>query len=161
MINSVTLYLGIPLLVAIGVIVVVLRRRGIVLLAGAMALVSLILSLGSTLYVGGHDTHLPLPFVVLAHLPLTQGILSTRFSLYTILFGAAIVAIGIDALHQRIVTSPSLGRFTVRQRTMAAIGVSMTIALIVALPTLPLHQQTTSATDASPFFFPRGFEEYP
>lgn len=152
LLNSKMMYLGIPLVVAIGVIVVLLRRCGIVRLAGAMTLISLILSLGSTLYIGGHDTHLPLPFIVLANLPLTQGFASTRFSLYTILFGSAIVAIGIDALYQRLVTSRYLGRFTMRRRAIAAIGVSMTIALIVALPTLPLHQQPTSATDASPLF---------
>ena len=104
--------LGIPLVVAIAVIVFVLRRRGIVQLAGALTLISLILSLGSTLYVGGHDTHIPLPFVVLAHLPLTQGFLSSRFSLYTILFGSAIVAIGVDALHHRVVTSRRLSGIT-------------------------------------------------
>jgi hypothetical protein len=152
LINSVTMYLGIPLLVAIGVIVVVLRRCGVVLLAGVLALVTLILSLGSTLYIGGHDTHLPLPFVVLVHLPLTQGFLSTRFSLYTILFGSAIVAIGLDVLHHRLVTSRRLGGFTRCRREFVAIGVTMAIALIVAVPTLPLHQQSTSATDASSLF---------
>jgi hypothetical protein len=152
LLNSATMYLGIPLVVAIGVIVVLLRKRGIVLLAGALTIISLILSLGSTLYVGGHDTHLPLPFIVLAHLPLAQGILSTRFSLFTILFGSAIVAIGIDVVHRRVVTSRYLGRIAMRWREVAAIGVSMTIALIVALPTLPSRQQPTSATDAFPLF---------
>ena len=42
--SSATMYLGIPLVVAIGVIVVILRRCGIVVLAGAMTLISLILS---------------------------------------------------------------------------------------------------------------------
>ena len=152
LLNSATMYLGIPLVVAIGVIVVILRRCGIVVLAGAMTLISLILSLGSTLYIGGHDTHLPLPFIVLAHLPLTQGILSTRFSLYTILFGAAIVAIGIDVLHRRVVSSRYLRQITTRRRVVVATGVSVTVALIAALPTLPLNQQSTSATGASPVF---------
>ena len=152
LLNAPTTYLGVPLVLALGIIVVLMRRRGIVQLAAAMTLISLILSLGSTLYIGGHDTHVPLPFDVLTHLPLTQGFVSSRFSLYTILFGSAIVAIALDALHQRIVTSRHLGRFTMRQRAMAAIGVSMTIAIIIALPTLPLHQQPASATDASPLF---------
>jgi len=153
LLNSATMYLGIPLVVAIGVIVVLLRRCGIVLLAGAMTLISLILSLGSTLYIGGHDTHLPLPFIVLTHLPLAQGLASTRLSLYTILFGAAIVAIGIDVLHRRVVTSRYLRRITTRRREVVATGVSLAIALILALPTLPLQAQPTSATDASPLFF--------
>ena len=152
LLNSRTLYLGIPLLVAIGVIVVLLRKRGIVLLAGTMTLISLILSLGSTLYIGGHDTRLPLPFTVLAHLPLVQGFLSSRFSLYTILFGSVVVAIGIDALYHHMITSRHLDRFTVRGREIVAVGVSMGIALIVALPTLPSQAQSTTATDVSPLF---------
>ena len=162
LINSVTMYLGIPLLVAIGVIVVVLRRRGIVLLAGAMTLVSLILSLGSTLYVGGHDTHLPLPFVVLVHLPLTQGFLSTRFSLYTILFGAAIVAIGIDALHQRMVTSRHLGRFTVRRENDGGHRSHDDHCTHRCSPHIAIASTDDVCDRRIPLFLlPRGFEEYP
>ena len=138
------MYLGIPLLVAIGVIVVVLRRRGIVQLAGALTLVSLILSLGSTLYVGGHDTHLPLPFAVLVHLPLTQGFLASRFSLYTILFGCS------DRRHRSRCApsppghlSPSGWGHSAPKRSSWPSEQRMTIALIVAVPTLPLHQQPT------------------
>jgi hypothetical protein len=152
LINSTPLYVGLPFVASIVVVVVLLRKRGLVLLAGAMALVSLLLSLGSTLYVGGKDTHFPLPFTVLAHLPLTQGLLSTRFSLYTIFFGAMIVAIGIDALHVRLATSPRLGRTALRRRELVAIGISMAVALIIALPILPSHQADTRATGASPFF---------
>ncbi len=152
LLNSATMYLGLPLILAIGAIVVLLRRRGIVQLAGALTGISLILSLGSPLYVGRQDTHLPLPFVVLAHLPLTQGFLPTRFSLYTILFGSAIVAIGLDALHHRVVTSRRLGGISPRARELVATGVLMAGALVIALPTLPLHQQASSATGASEFF---------
>ncbi len=134
LLNSATMYLGLPLILAIGAIVVLLRRRGIVQLAGALTGISLILSLGSPLYVGSHDTHLPLPFVVLAHLPLTQGFLPTRFSLYTILFGSPIVAIGLDALHHRVVTSRRLGGISPRTRELVATGVLMAGALVIALP---------------------------
>lgn len=152
LLDAATMYLGIPLLVAIGVIVLLLRRRGIVQLAGAMTVISLILSLGSTLYVGGHDTHVPLPFAVLVHLPLTQGFLASRFSLYTILFGSAIVAIGLDALHRRLIISRQLGGFTRHRREFVALGVTMITALVIALPMLPLGQQPSSATGATPFF---------
>jgi hypothetical protein len=152
LLNSASMYLGIPLVVALGVIVACLRRRGIVQLAGAMTLISLILSLGSTLYIGGHDTGVPLPFLVLVHLPLTQGFLSTRFSLYTILFGSAIVAIGLDALYQRMRTSLRLAGIGRRRRELVAAGVTMTTALVIAIPMLPLHQEVSSPTGASPFF---------
>ena len=158
---SVTMYLGIPLLVAIGVIVVVLRRRGIVLLAGAMALVSLILSLGSTLYVAGHDTHVPLPFVVLVHLPLTQGFLSTRFSLYTILFGAAIVAIGMDTLYYRLGISLVLAGIAGAGERSWPAGVTMTTALVVADPDVAIASTADVANRRSPLFLDRrGHAEY-
>ena len=150
--NSVAMYLGIPLVVTIGIIVVLLRRCGIVLLAGVMTLISLSLSLGTTLYVGGRNTYLPLPFVIFTHLPLTQGFDSIRFSLYTILFGSMIVAIGIDTLHHHMITSRYLSGFTTRRRAIVAAGATMTIALIVALPTLPLNQHPISTTNASSVF---------
>jgi hypothetical protein len=155
LINAATMYLGIPLLVAVGVTVVLLRRRGIVQLAGAMTVISLILSMGSTLYVGGHDTHLPLPFVVLAHLPLTQGFLASRFSLYTILFASAIIAIGLDALHRRLVGSRRLDGLTRRRSELVVLGVTMIVALVIAIPMLPLGQQPSSATGASSLFSSR------
>ena len=152
LLNSAPMYLGIPLVVALGVIVACLRRRGIVQLAAAMTVISLILSLGSTLYIGGHDAYIPLPFLVLVHLPLTQGFLSTRFSLYTILFASAIVAIGLDALHQRVGTSLRLAGIGRRRRELVAAGVTMTTAFVIAIPMLPLQQQVSSPTGASPFF---------
>ena len=138
--------------VALGLTIVLLRRRGIVQLAGAMTVISLILSLGSTLYIGGHDTHLPLPFVVLAHLPLTQGFLASRFSLYTILFGSAIIAIGLDALHRRLVESRHLDGLSRSRRELVVLGITSIAALVIALPMLPLGQQSSSATGASPLF---------
>ena len=79
-------YLGVPLVVAEIVIVVWLRKRGIVVLAATMAVIAFILSLGSTLYIGSYDTHIPLPFKVLASLPYLDGLLAVRLSLFTSLF---------------------------------------------------------------------------
>jgi hypothetical protein len=152
LIHSTLMYVGLPFLVAVGLVVYLLRRRGIVVMAGALAAVALVLSLGSVLYVGGHDTHVPLPFVVLAHLPITDGFLSTRFSLFTVLFGAAIVALGIEALHRRILRSNRWDATSTRWKVALAAGVPMIVALIVALPLLPSSTLPTSATDASSFF---------
>ena len=99
------MYLGIPFVLTVGLVTVLLRRRGIVAMAGALAAISFVLSLGSALYVDGHDTHVPLPFAILANLPIVDGLLSVRFALYTGFFGAAVVAIGIDALHLRVANS--------------------------------------------------------
>ena len=135
-INSAAMYLGIPFILTVGLVVVLLRRRGIVVMAGVLAASSFVLSLGSTLYVGGHDTQVPLPFAVVAHVPIIDGLLSTRFALYTALFGAAVVAMGLDALHARLASSSvSSGR----SRRTGVIGVAVTLALavVVSVPLLP------------------------
>jgi hypothetical protein len=151
LVNASMMYLGLPLFVAVGVTVYVLRRRGIVLMAGGLAAVAFILSLGSVLYVGGHDTHVPLPFVVLAHLPVTNGFLSTRFSLFTVMLGAAIVAIGMDEIHRRLLRSPWEGRSAAWKVGIATL-VPLLVALAVALPVLPRSTRPTTAADASGFF---------
>ena len=72
--SSAPMYLGVPLVVVLAGIVVWLRRRPIVLLMGAMLVIAFILSLGSRLYIYGNDTKIPLPFIILAHLPFFDGL---------------------------------------------------------------------------------------
>jgi hypothetical protein len=149
--NASMTYMGIPLFVAIIVIVYLLRRRGIVLLCGVMAALSIVLSLGSVLYVNGHDTHVPLPFVVLANLPITQGLLATRFSLFTFLFGAVVVAIGVEELHGKLVEGRGAERLSPRQRQFLA-AASLLVVVAVALPMLPARTQSRSPVGESAFF---------
>ena len=146
--NSAMIFVGAPFLIAVVVTVIALRRRGIVLIAGLLSASSLLLSLGSYLYVGGHDTHIPLPFLVLAHLPLTDGFLSNRFSLYTVLFGSAILAMGIEAVYRRIaVASTNAGRPTL-WRVVAGTSLAVIIALAVGLPVLPSRSEQLSLSGA-------------
>ena len=99
---SYPLYLGLPLIVALVAFAVILRNRKTILFAGAMALIAFVLSLGSRLWVDGHETAIRLPFVVLAHLPLVGGSIPARYSLYTTLFAGAMFAIGLDELWARM-----------------------------------------------------------
>lgn len=147
-INSVAMYMGIPFFVAIGVTVFVLRRRGIVVMAGSLTACSLILSLGSTLYVDGHDTHMPLPFIVLAHLPGTDGLLSTRLSLFTVLFGSAVVAMGAEALYGYVVERTATGLHHPPFGKLIAFFLVALVVLVVGLPMLPNHTEQVSASGA-------------
>ncbi len=147
-VNSIMLYIGIPFFAAVFVTVFFLRRRGIVVMAGLLMAFSVILSLGSTLYVGGHDTHIPLPFIVLAHLPGTDGLLSTRFSLYTVLFGSAVLAIGIDALYRHITKQSEASPRSSLVRKAIALSVASVAVLVIGLPMLPLHTEQLSASGA-------------
>ena len=96
------LYLGIPLLVVLVVFAVVFRRRREILFAGILAAAAFVLSMGPQLWVDGHETPLPLPFLLLEHLPLLEGLMPSRLALYTALFAAVMMAIGLDDLWQRL-----------------------------------------------------------
>src|SRR5271166_345076 len=67
---SAPMYVGLPFAGAIVATVVWLRRRRVVVLAGVLTAVGFILSMGTTLYVNGHDTGILMPFDLLAHVPL-------------------------------------------------------------------------------------------
>ena len=113
---------------------------------------SFLLSLGSSLYIAGHDTHVPLPFLLLAHVPLVQGLLSTRFALYTAMFGSALMAIGTDALRLRVAEIRVWPVLSLRKRKIIAVIVSLAVVVAVALPQLPLHAQTSSPSEVPAFF---------
>ncbi len=147
-----SMYLGVPLFVAVVVTVVLLRRRGVVVLSAVMMVISLLLSLGTVLYVDGHNTHVPLPLQILTVFPVTEGFQSTRFSLFTALFGAAILAIGLEALHAKVLTAASTRRLTRRSRVMLAAVVPLALAVVVTLPLLPARPEQASATHESTFF---------
>jgi hypothetical protein len=144
------MYLGIPFFLAFIAIVIWLRRSQIVLLAGAMTVVALILSLGSTLHVDGRNTQLPLPFIFLAHIPLLDGLVASRFSLFTVLFGAGVLAIGLDRFYKRLRRSSRPEWLKQKSRTIFAVGVSLTLAVIVIAPSIPRHTQVTSSTQMAP-----------
>lgn len=146
--NATMMYVGIPLFVAVAVTVYLLRSKGIVLLAGLLAAVAFVLSLGSVLYVAGVDTHIPLPFVILANFPILEGLLSSRFSLFTDLFAAAVIAFGVEELHRRLLQREGGGS---RRRVLAAV-VPLVLVGVVALPILPAHVQKNTPTGEAAVF---------
>ena len=151
--SAAALYVGLPFVLAVAGTVVWLRKRGIVLLAGVMTAVSFLLSLGSTLYIGGHDTHLPLPYIVLAHLPLVQGLDPLRFGLFTCLFGGAVVAFGLDEVHRRWCDNHRPAVTTLpRRQQITRLTVVVAVAIIVVLPVLPRNAQPVVRSNASPLF---------
>jgi len=146
--NSAMIYIGIPFFLAVIVTVLILWRHGIVLIAGLLAACSLILSLGSVLYVAGHDTHIPLPFIVLAHLPGTDGLLSTRLSLYTAMFGSMILAVGIEALYRRLTDRSRLKTLPSTWRRTIGYSLVGIVVLVVGLPLVPARAEQLSPSGA-------------
>jgi len=147
-----TMYLGLPFIVVLVVTVVWLRRRRIVVFAAAMAAVAFVLSLGQYLYVDGHDTQIPLPFEILAHAPFLKSLLAVRFSLFTVMFSAGIVAIGLDELYWRVMHSDRPSWLAVRWRGVAAASLSLAVAVIVAMPLISGSAQEATPTHVAPFF---------
>ena len=148
-------YLGLPLVIGLVSIVVWLRRRGIVLFAGAMAAIAFIFSMGSRFYVDGHNTHIPLPFIVFEHTPLVDGLVPVRFALYVSLFAGLILALGLDEFHGRFRQWDWLNRYPENWRRVAATLLPITLAAIMAIPLLPEGSEPPDSTPASAFFTSR------
>lgn len=136
-----TAYLGIPLIVAA---IVSIRRTWrnrtalmVALTTGAM----IVLSLGPHLHIGGADTYIPLPAIVLTHLPLADNVLPVRFSL--------LAAFGVAFLLQLAFDRPLLTRLW-PERMTSLLGIAALATLISVLPL------TTSRVTVPEYFSPSG-----
>jgi hypothetical protein len=125
-------YVGVPLLIALIVGAVVLRRRRLALFSAVMAAVALILSMGASLHVDGHRTGVPLPFVVIAHLPLLESSVPARWIMYFWLFAALLLALLLDAVFTHVAARKRDGR-----RGAAAAGLLAVVVLVPLVPAWP------------------------
>jgi hypothetical protein len=123
-------YVGAPLLLALIVAAIVLRRRRLALFCTVMAASALLLSMGSHLHVDGHRTGVPLPFIVIAHLPLLDSSVAARWVTYFWLFSALLLALLLDAVFTRVTADERFGR-------AAGVAASGVLALVVLLPLVP------------------------
>jgi hypothetical protein len=146
------LYLGLPLLIALALFAVFLRKRRAILFAGTMALIALFLSLGPRLWVDGHETSVRLPFLILGQLPVAKGFAPGRFSLYTALFAAGMFAIGLDELRRRMRESTRPRWLSPRWRIIAAAATAAVIAAAVLIPLVPGNARPTTPTGVPSFF---------
>ena len=113
---------------------------------GAMALISYVLSLGSHLWVNKHQTGIPLPSAVLAHLPVIQGLLPARLSLFTSLFVAGMFAIGIDEFWRRWKRRQRFAWLSpTASKVIGAVGVAVLCGLVI-ITLVPRATVPTSAT---------------
>ena len=125
-------YLGLPLIALLVVIAVRLWSRPLVRVASLLAVALVVLSLGATLHVNGHDTGLPLPWRLLSWLPLAEHLLTNRLMLYVDLMAALLVALWVDHLAGCRADTRTAPRWKV-----AAGGVAVVAALIPLLPAVP------------------------
>lgn len=131
-------FFGWPLLaVAIGVVAWRRREPQVRALAATAGLLCL-LALGGHLVVAGHHTGVPLPWLVLAKLPLYDSVIASRFGLVALPALAALLALAVDRL------LPVL-RFGLADARAAALG-----GLLVLLAALAPIAPTPLATAAVP-----------
>ncbi|HEV3232254.1 MAG TPA: hypothetical protein VG245_08370 [Candidatus Dormibacteraeota bacterium] len=91
-------YLGAPLLLLLLGGVIALRRNALAVWAGASGLVMAVLSLGPHLRIGGRDTGLRLPELVIDRLPVLANVLPNRLALFVDMFAAILLAVVVARL---------------------------------------------------------------
>ena len=94
-------YLGVLLILAAALAVMVLIRTGQRRLAfwlGSSSILALALSLGTTVRVDGHQTWIPMPWLLFCRLPVVDTLVPARFSVTTLLFVSALLAFAVAAL---------------------------------------------------------------
>jgi hypothetical protein len=155
-------YLGIPLVVALIVTVVWLRRRPVVVVTAVTGLIAFILSLGGALALdqspaingsGGAKGRIPLPETLLGKTSLLKNTIPSRFSLYVALFASLLLAIFLEALYQRWTrhhrsAHSSAGRHP--GLTAALVGLIGLVALVPMVPVAPFGD--ISNVDIPPYF---------
>jgi hypothetical protein len=142
-------YLGIPLLALVAFCVWHFRRRRAIVVFGCIALFAEVLSLGPSLIVDGHDTHVPLPWDLLGRLPEMVNVLPVRFSLYVVIFVAAILALSIRYTLDEPMKVPADHRHRLYRQSMASVLVAA--AAVSLVPRWPISSEPTSAL--TPRFF--------
>jgi hypothetical protein len=138
-------YVGLPLLAIIAVTAWRRRSDRVTLVAVAMFVASLILSLGGLLHVGGHKLPIPLPWIVFTHVPVLEDILPSRLMVFAFLAAAVVVALFIDDVLERA-----------KGRTVAWVGVGT-----VLLSLLPVLTPPSSTVIAPSFFSTAAVEQVP
>jgi hypothetical protein len=129
-------YVGIPVLLAVGLLAWRSRHSARMQLSLALLVSSAVLSLGPFLNVHGHATRFPLPFWIIGHVPLVDNLLPIRLSYETGACVAAVIAFGLDDLRRQ---TPGAKRHADDEgrsqwRTVRA-GIATSVVLAVLLVT--------------------------
>ena len=139
-------YVGLPLLVVLVAGLFLLRRNRLAVFTGIMAAIAMILSMGSYLHVDGHRTSLPLPFIVLSHLPLLESSEASRYATYFWLFAAFLFCLTLARLHESRAG---------RRRGPAAL-VCLGVAAFALLPLAPAWPYPAAAATVPVWFTSAG-----
>lgn len=128
-------YLGVPLLVVMVAVVARLWSMPLVRMAGLLAGVVTVLSMGPHLHVQGFVTPMSLPFAAVGDLPVIRNLLAVRLMLYVYLMAALLLGLALD----RLLRGPR------RWPALAAALAVVALAPVVPRLTFPATKATTPA----------------
>jgi hypothetical protein len=149
-----TSFFGVPLMVLVVVSLIMLWRRadaGHRATLRAVAVVGgvfLVISLGPRLQFFGNDTDIPLPYALVARLPLFNSALPARFSL---------VLVGVFGVVLALTAEEMLDRGTMTPRMRTALAAAFAVALV---PIFPLPLLYTERTGEPRFIADGTWERY-
>ncbi|GAA3946577.1 glycosyltransferase 87 family protein [Actinoplanes auranticolor] len=138
-------FYGVPLLVLLVVSLVLVWRNLAARAAAIAGLVLLIMSMGPELRVGGYDTGIPLPFALIAHVPVIDLVSVTRFAMVTTTIIGLLLALAADRV-------PTLSR---RRQTAFWVGLALAI-----VPVLPKPLPVVTADPLPPFIAQQMWRDY-
>jgi hypothetical protein len=121
-----SVYIGVPLLVLAVAVTIRMCRRPVVVASAVTVACAMILALGGRLTIHGSATRIPLPWLIPAHLPLTESLLPVRLMVAAYLALGVIVAVFVDRVLEADLRPRIAG--------LAAV----VVALVPLIPTLPI-----------------------
>ena len=146
-------YIGIPLLILTGILVWLSRRSPRTQLTAVLLLGAALLSLGPYLAVDSHLTRIPLPFLLLDHLPLLDNILPIRISFEVGACIAALIAFGLDDIRRASARGNQYGaarrRRTQRWESVVFVGATLAVLVVTQLPQWPYVAPPATVLPAS------------
>ena len=157
------LYLGIPLVLLLIAGAINLRRRPVMKIAVVVTAVAFVLALGSRLTVGRYVWQaVPLPGAVLGRLPLLDNTIAVRYSLYVMLGAALVLALTLEALHDRMCGGPGGGGSLGGRRPAVAAGAACgALACLALVPLVPAWPYAARVTQVPRYFSARAVKAIP
>ena len=146
-------YVGIPLLLLAGIFGWWSRHSLRTQLAVLLTFCALLLSLGPHLAVNGRLTDIPLPFLVLDHVPLVDNILPFRFSLAIDACLAAVIAFGLDDMSRqprRTLEKGTRQPWSLREHPVDFAAMTLVLLVATQLPLWPIQPPTPQPAIALP-----------
>ncbi len=95
-------YLGLPLLIVLGVIALKLRRHAMVAFGVTLIVIGAVFAAGPWLHIDGAPVGIPMPGLLLTHLPIYAKVVPSRMMMYVLFGVACVLTAGWDVAMERL-----------------------------------------------------------